>query len=184
MERKKKRKKVWGMLMLLFILICSSMTTQAATKTTSKKLIQGQTWTPKIKAKKVKWNTSNKRVASVSSKGKITVRHKGTVTITARAGKNIYKYKIKAYAHLTKNQAEKAVMNYCKKRYGNYCCYGTEKKGSNYWVWIRYGTGAQGKYVVNIKTGKVKSYEPYWGGSEDPNMPVTQVAEFQALSYL
>ena len=118
MEGKKKRKKEWGVLMLLFILICSSMTTHAATKTTSKKLIQGQTWTPKIKAKKVKWNTSNKRIASISSKGKITVRHKGTVTITARAGKNIYKYKIKAYAHLTKNQSEKAVMNYCKKRYG------------------------------------------------------------------
>ena len=34
---------------------------------------------------KVNWTTSNKKIATVNSKGKVTARKKGTVTITAKA---------------------------------------------------------------------------------------------------
>ncbi|HBZ03437.1 MAG TPA: hypothetical protein DEO83_06460 [Lachnospiraceae bacterium] len=47
----------------------------------------------KIK-KSVKWKSSNKKVAKVSSKGKIIAKKKGTVTITATYKKKKYKCKI------------------------------------------------------------------------------------------
>ena len=184
-NRRKHYPKVGVIFALLLVVLCSSMTTQAATQTLSKKLIQGQSWTAKVKWKKVKWKSSNKRIATVTNKGKITAKRNGTVTVTAKSGKNTYKYKIKVYAILSKKQAQKAVLNYCKKRnYPYYCGYGIETKGNNYWVWIRYGSGAQGKYVVNKKTGNVKVYAPYWGKMEDRNLPARKEAEFQALYYL
>ena len=186
-ERKrhmKKEKTVLSVLMIVFVLMFSCMTTQAATIVTNKKLIQGQTWSPKVRGTKVKWKSSNKQIATVTSKGKIKVRRKGTVVITAKSGKNTYKYKIKTYVYLSKNQAQNAVLNYCSGKYRRYYCAEVEKKGNDYWVWINYGTGAQGKYVVNRKNGQVKCYEPYWGRTEDPKMPVMQTVMYQALNYL
>ncbi len=43
---------------------------------------------------KIKYSTSNKKVATVSSKGVITAKKKGTATITVRAGKKSVKCKI------------------------------------------------------------------------------------------
>lgn len=40
---------------------------------------------------KTKWTSSNKKVATVSSKGKITAKGLGTATITAKIGKKSYK---------------------------------------------------------------------------------------------
>ncbi len=40
--------------------------------------------------KKVKWSTDKKSVATVSSKGKVTAKKKGTATITAKVGKKRY----------------------------------------------------------------------------------------------
>ena len=45
---------------------------------------------------KVKWKSSNKTVAVVSSTGIITAKKEGVATITAKAGKKTYKYVIKA----------------------------------------------------------------------------------------
>ncbi len=42
----------------------------------------------------VKWSTSNKKVATVSSKGKVTAKKKGTATITAKVNKKSYKCKV------------------------------------------------------------------------------------------
>lgn len=52
---------------------------------------------PKAASKKVTWKSSNKKVASVSSKGVVTAKKAGTVTITAKAakGKAASKCKIK-----------------------------------------------------------------------------------------
>ena len=64
--------------------------------TTKKTLKVGKTYTLKISGtkKKVKWSSSKKSVATVSSKGKITAKKKGTATITAKVGNKKYNCKI------------------------------------------------------------------------------------------
>ena len=56
----------------------------------------GKTVTLKLKnnKKKVKWTTSNKKIATVSKKGKVKGKKTGRVTITAKVGKKKYKCKI------------------------------------------------------------------------------------------
>ena len=44
--------------------------------------------------KKVKWSTSNKKVATVSKRGKVTGKKAGKAIITAKIGKKKYKCKI------------------------------------------------------------------------------------------
>lgn len=63
---------------------------------TKKTLYVGQTYTLKIKgtSKKVKWSSSNTKIAKVNSKGKVTAKKKGTVTITAKVSGKKYKCKI------------------------------------------------------------------------------------------
>lgn len=63
---------------------------------TKKTLYVGQTYTLKIKGtnKKVKWSSSNTKIATVNSKGKVTAKKKGTVTITAKVSGKKYKCKI------------------------------------------------------------------------------------------
>lgn len=65
-------------------------TVQAATKISKTKvaLIKGQTTTLKVTGtkKKVTWSSSKKSVATVTSKGKVTAKKKGTATITAKVG--------------------------------------------------------------------------------------------------
>lgn len=48
--------------------------------------------------KKVSWQTSNKKVATVTSKGKVTAKRTGKSTITATANKKKYKCKIEVIA--------------------------------------------------------------------------------------
>ena len=57
----------------------------------------GKTIKLKVKnnKKKVKWSTSNKKVAKVSKKGKVKGIKAGKATITAKVGKKAYKCKIK-----------------------------------------------------------------------------------------
>ncbi len=59
-------------------------------------LVKGKSSTLKVVGtkKKVKWSTSNKKVATVSSKGKVTAKKAGTCTITAKIGSKKYKCKI------------------------------------------------------------------------------------------
>ena len=56
----------------------------------------GKTVTLKLKnnKKKIKWSSSNKKVAIVTKKGKVKGKKAGKVTITAKAGKKKYKCKI------------------------------------------------------------------------------------------
>lgn len=58
---------------------------------TKKTIYKGKTYTLKVKGtkKKVKWSSSKRSVAKVSSKGKVTAKKNGTAYIYARvAGKN------------------------------------------------------------------------------------------------
>ena len=48
----------------------------------------------KIPGSKFKWKSSNKKVATVSSKGIVTAKKKGKTTITAKKGKTTYKCKL------------------------------------------------------------------------------------------
>lgn len=81
-------------LMLVFMLMVTilPMNVDAASKVkinkTKTTIYVGQTITLKASgAKNVKWSSSNKKVATVSSKGKVTAKKKGSATITVKAGK-------------------------------------------------------------------------------------------------
>ena len=56
----------------------------------------GQTYTLKIKGtkSKVKWSSSKKSIATVSSKGEVTAKKKGSTTITATVGGKKYTCKV------------------------------------------------------------------------------------------
>lgn len=60
-------------------------------------ITKGKTYTLKIKGtkKKAKWTSSKKSVATVSKKGKIKAKKRGSATITAKIGKKKYKCKVK-----------------------------------------------------------------------------------------
>lgn len=102
---------------MMFQIYETGYTVEAASVRMSKSkltLNKGEKYTLKlVGGKKVKWSTSNKRVATVSSKGKVTAKARGTVTITATSGKKKYKCKLKVETpsmsktsiYLTKGQA-------------------------------------------------------------------------------
>lgn len=86
---------VWVFLMAIgIILLVPHTTVKAASPELSAKQVlmkKGQTYTLKLKnAKKVKWSSSKKAVATVK-KGKITAKKPGKTTITAKSGKKRYK---------------------------------------------------------------------------------------------
>lgn len=68
----------------------SSVTMQAGTKRTLKITKNKPSGT-------VKWSSSNKKVATVSNKGVVTAKKKGTAVITAKKGKKSVKCKIKVF---------------------------------------------------------------------------------------
>lgn len=75
------------------------VTAQAATAKISKKstsIVVGKTVQLKMKntKKKVKWSSSNKKVATVSKKGLVKGKKVGKATITAKVGKKAYKCKV------------------------------------------------------------------------------------------
>jgi len=59
-------------------------------------LYVGDSYKLKLKntKKKVKWSSSNKKIATVSKKGKVKAKKKGTCKITAKVGKKKYTCKI------------------------------------------------------------------------------------------
>ena len=89
--------------LLLFVLVLglvftNTATVQAATKINKKSatMYVGQTTTLKISGTKTKakWSSSNKSIATVNSKGKVTAKKKGNVKITAKVGKKKYTCKV------------------------------------------------------------------------------------------
>ena len=63
---------------------------------TKKTLYVGKSFTLKIRGtkKEVKWSSSNKKIATVNTKGKVSAKKKGTATITAKVGNKKYRCKI------------------------------------------------------------------------------------------
>ena len=80
---------------------------------TSKTALKGKTFTLKVKnigKSKVKWTSSNKKVATVSKAGKVTAKKAGTATITAKVGKKKLTCKVTVKG-LTKAQKAKQSLN-------------------------------------------------------------------------
>ena len=110
---------------LVLALTCVSMVTstdfvQAASiklNKTSITMYTGKTYTLKVSgtSKKVTWSTSNKKVATVSSKGVVSAKSSGSATITAKVSNKNLKCKVTVKkATATKKASLKAYYNLLK----------------------------------------------------------------------
>ncbi len=93
------RRFLYGVLVILLCVVgLSGQPAQAKTRLNKTKLTisVGQKVTLKVKGsrKKAKWSSSNKKVATVSRKGKVRAKKAGKTTITAKVGKKKYRCKI------------------------------------------------------------------------------------------
>lgn len=90
---------------------------QAASKVklnkSSLSLNKGKTYTLKLQnnKKKVKWSSSNTKVATVNSKGKVTAKGVGTATITAKVGSTKYTCKITVKQLVTSVKLNKTTLS-------------------------------------------------------------------------
>ncbi len=94
-------------LKLIAIIMVTTMLASASvpvTAATTKTLYVGATYTFKIKNtnKKIKWSSSNSKVASVNPKGKVTAKRAGLAEITAKYGKTTKKYTVKVNHQILK----------------------------------------------------------------------------------
>ena len=82
----------------MLLIVCMAVPVSAAGKINKKKatLKVGQTLQLKVTGTKgkVKWTSSKKSVATVSSKGRVKAKKKGSATITAKIGKKKYTCKV------------------------------------------------------------------------------------------
>lgn len=91
---KKVMKKTSVLLFALILVVCMALPVSAASISKKKVTIcTGQTIQLKVNGvkKKARWTSSNKSVATVTSKGKVTAKKKGKAVITARIGNKKYK---------------------------------------------------------------------------------------------
>jgi expansin (peptidoglycan-binding protein) len=106
-ERFTMKKKICFVLFMLAFILAVPSTAQAKAALNKKNvtLTVGKSITLKMKGtkKKVKWSTSNKKVVTVSKKGKVKAKKVGKATVTAKIGKKKYKCKIKVLKKSTKN---------------------------------------------------------------------------------
>ena len=146
--------------------ITSTVQAASSIKINKKKktLRVGDKYTLKIKgtSKKVKWTSSNKKVATVNSKGKVKAKKKGTATITAKVGGKKYKCKI-----TVKKASVLKVGNHTLK-YGKYrwhYTYGKQEEDMTYTInkdgtfsYIRKWSNYQGEKFTDTGSGKYKVY--------------------------
>ena len=94
----KRNKKILTVITILLLIVCMAVPVSAAGKINKKKatLKVGQTLQLKVTGTKgkVKWKSSKKSVATVSSKGRVKAKKKGSATITAKFGKKKYSCKV------------------------------------------------------------------------------------------
>ena len=98
------KKVQFSIVILLFLFFASSIQGKAATKqitfkvTTTYKIQKGEKLQLYVKghkkSKKIKWKSSNKKIATVTKKGVVKGKKGGTCKITATIGKKKYKVKI------------------------------------------------------------------------------------------
>lgn len=94
----KRNRKILTVITILLLIVCMAVPVSAAGKINKKKvtLKVGQTLQLKVTGTKgkVKWKSSKKSVATVSSKGRVKAKKKGSATITAKIGKKKYTCKV------------------------------------------------------------------------------------------
>lgn len=91
---KKVAKKASVLLFALMLVVCMAIPISAASINKKKVTVcTGQTIQLKVNGvkKKAKWTSSNKTIATVTSKGKVTAKKKGKAVITAKVGNKKYK---------------------------------------------------------------------------------------------
>jgi len=144
----KKAAKLLSIILAVVVLFVSfPIQTEAATvklNKTKATLYIGKTTTLKVKgtSEKVTWTSSNKKVATVSSKGKVTGKKTGTATITAKVGKKSYKCKV---------TVKKPYINEIKKKIGKGESFILKLKGTE----IKSVKSSNSKVATVIKKGKV-----------------------------
>lgn len=132
-------------LLLTFIL---SFTAEAKVKVNKSKatISVGTTVQLKIKGtgKKVKWSSSDKKIATVSKKGKVKGKSAGKVTIVGKIGRKYYK-SIITVKPLTKKTAYSLIKKWMKK-----------KRKSNYHVFKADSVewDDEGEYIIDYLTGE------------------------------
>ena len=94
----KNMKRIVAFVLMLVLMFQTVTPVEAAKVKLNKKKISlctGETYQLKVTGtnKKVKWSTSNKKIATVN-KGKVTAKRKGTATITAKVGEKKYTCKV------------------------------------------------------------------------------------------
>lgn len=105
---------------------------------TKKTIYKGKTYTLKVKGtkKKVKWSSSKRSVAKVSSKGKVTARKNGTAYIYARvAGKKLKcKITVKTFDKKVTKVTSVRYKKYIRGQYRESCTVrGLNKSGQTVW---------------------------------------------------
>ena len=94
-----KKRRLFSLLLMMIAVMVMSMNAQAAAKISKKSvvLIKGQSVTLKITGtkEKVKWLSNKKAVATVTQKGVVKAKAKGTAIISAKVGKKTFKCKVK-----------------------------------------------------------------------------------------
>ncbi len=95
---------IWAM-MLTLIPVQSNAAKKVKLNKSKLSLYVGKSYTLKLKSnkKKIKWSSSRKSIATVSSKGKVKAKKKGTCKITAKVGKKKYVCKVTVKKKLVKN---------------------------------------------------------------------------------
>lgn len=94
---KKVVKKTSVLLFALILVVCMALPVSAASISKKKVTIcTGQTIQLKVNGvkKKARWTSSNKSVATVTQKGKVSAKKKGTTTVAAKIGKKKYTCKV------------------------------------------------------------------------------------------
>ena len=135
--------------------------------------------------KKVKWSSSNKSVAVVNQKGKVTAKKVGTAVIRAKVNGVSAACRVTVNQTLTRKQAETALVNYVERKETTSFWYFYEGKEGNYYTfWVTYRMpGTKAKYFVNRKNGKSYVCAIYVGVDEwKPSDPKKYI--FSAYNYL
>lgn len=112
--------------------------------------------------KRAKWSSSNQRVASVNSKGKVTAKKKGMAKITAQIGKKKLVCKVTVKKYYTMKETYQSLDSYLKKRYKKWKYVAFEHEALNWNGKYLFPIRSQGGNEANILIGQVE-VNPYTG---------------------
>lgn len=158
-EKILKSKTLLTMFLVLTLSFANVTPANAATIKLNKKSIsinKNATYQLKISGtkSKVTWSTTNKNVATVTSKGKVTGKSKGTCTIKAKVNKKTYTCKVTV--KVNKKAVKKATSKKVKKAVNSSTVYITAT-GHKY---HRGNCGylSRSKYSISLKDAKARGY--------------------------